>query len=471
MPVSSPSYFPPAGSQGQIVGTTAGRNATGVRTFLAGANAAQFTQPINDLIVVGDNAMSAGTQAAPITDAALNGSIIVGSSAAAALTATQSFGAGFQGASTIVGFNALAKASQASSNTLVGAQIASSYTIEPTPSWPFGGNVVMGEEALGNLDHGNFGAGQGITQNVVIGTRTLRQSATQKPSLTSNVIIGYRMLTGIVASGTLGGAGVARNVLIGAGSGTQFQNVDSATGSTDNVYIGYQFNDVGSPRGNVVIGSGGQAGGGVISGPTNNVGIGSTTTGGIGVVCGTDANVVIGADGLNNTANKRCVLLGRGVGGSNIAGGPVGLRNDQFLVETVDGVPGGTRRTLLYGVICDGVTAGTGLVIGFSTEGTNRDIQGVNTLKIVNGVKGGANPLGGGYFYVTGGVLHWVDSAGVDTQVSLSAAGQLASSALSAYTNNAGAAAGTLTNAPIAGNPTKWVPVNDNGTIRNLPLW
>lgn len=40
-----------------------------------------------------------------------------------------------------------------------------------------------------------------------------------------------------------------------------------------------------------------------------------------------------------------------------------------------------------------------------------------------------------------------------------------------ALTNNAGAAAGTLANAPAAGNPTKWIKINDNGTIRSIPAW
>jgi hypothetical protein len=40
-----------------------------------------------------------------------------------------------------------------------------------------------------------------------------------------------------------------------------------------------------------------------------------------------------------------------------------------------------------------------------------------------------------------------------------------------ALTNNAGASAGTLTNAPAAGNPTKWIKINDNGTIRSIPAW
>jgi hypothetical protein len=39
------------------------------------------------------------------------------------------------------------------------------------------------------------------------------------------------------------------------------------------------------------------------------------------------------------------------------------------------------------------------------------------------------------------------------------------------FTNGAGSGAGTLTNAPVAGNPTKWVPINDNGTTRYIPAW
>jgi len=38
-------------------------------------------------------------------------------------------------------------------------------------------------------------------------------------------------------------------------------------------------------------------------------------------------------------------------------------------------------------------------------------------------------------------------------------------------TNGAAAASGTLTNAPAAGNPTKWIPINDNGTTRYIPAW
>jgi hypothetical protein len=39
------------------------------------------------------------------------------------------------------------------------------------------------------------------------------------------------------------------------------------------------------------------------------------------------------------------------------------------------------------------------------------------------------------------------------------------------FTNGAAAQTGTLTNAPAAGNPTKWIPINDNGTTRYIPAW
>ena len=37
--------------------------------------------------------------------------------------------------------------------------------------------------------------------------------------------------------------------------------------------------------------------------------------------------------------------------------------------------------------------------------------------------------------------------------------------------DGAGSSTGTLTNAPIAGDPTKWIRINDNGTDRYIPAW
>lgn len=40
-----------------------------------------------------------------------------------------------------------------------------------------------------------------------------------------------------------------------------------------------------------------------------------------------------------------------------------------------------------------------------------------------------------------------------------------------ALANGAAALAATLLNAPVAGNPTKWIKINDNGTPRWIPAW
>jgi hypothetical protein len=42
---------------------------------------------------------------------------------------------------------------------------------------------------------------------------------------------------------------------------------------------------------------------------------------------------------------------------------------------------------------------------------------------------------------------------------------------ITAQNNGAGVAAGTVTNAPVAGNPTKWIAFDDAGVTRYIPAW
>jgi hypothetical protein len=96
-----------------------------------------------------------------------------------------------------------------------------------------------------------------------------------------------------------------------------------------------------------------------------------------------------------------------------------------------------------------------------ATNGTDVRVQsyGLRTLylnQLGNAVVIGADP-GGAEMLRLGGALR------------INSATMIASA--TAFTNGAGGAAGTLTNAPAAGNPTKWIPVNDNGTTRYLPAW
>jgi len=57
-------------------------------------------------------------------------------------------------------------------------------------------------------------------------------------------------------------------------------------------------------------------------------------------------------------------------------------------------------------------------------------------------------------------------SAGVTT-----AGGAVFLTTSTALTDGAGAGSGTILNAPAAGNPTKWIGINDNGTTRYIPAW
>jgi hypothetical protein len=68
-----------------------------------------------------------------------------------------------------------------------------------------------------------------------------------------------------------------------------------------------------------------------------------------------------------------------------------------------------------------------------------------------------------------------VIGAATGTSLSLSGAITTGSTQLHAtsvsLTNAAGASTATLTNSPVVGNPTKWIEINDNGTVRRIPTW
>ena len=71
-----------------------------------------------------------------------------------------------------------------------------------------------------------------------------------------------------------------------------------------------------------------------------------------------------------------------------------------------------------------------------------------------------------------GAILCTIDQTGNATFTSLNVtSGAFAVKSTVAFTNGAAAAAGTLGNAPTAGNPTKWIPISDNGTTRYIPAW
>lgn len=62
-------------------------------------------------------------------------------------------------------------------------------------------------------------------------------------------------------------------------------------------------------------------------------------------------------------------------------------------------------------------------------------------------------------------------ASGVVVTQPLTLAGGTLLATSSALTNGAGAQLATMTNGPTAGNPTKWITINDNGTTRYIPAW
>ena len=81
-----------------------------------------------------------------------------------------------------------------------------------------------------------------------------------------------------------------------------------------------------------------------------------------------------------------------------------------------------------------------------------------------------ASSLGGATFVAPGPIGGGTPDAGTFTSITTSG-GATFHTTNTALTDGAAAAVGTLLNAPAAGNPTKWIGINDNGTTRYIPAW
>lgn len=111
--------------------------------------------------------------------------------------------------------------------------------------------------------------------------------------------------------------------------------------------------------------------------------------------------------------------------------------------------------------------AASGGATGLSFSGTPITTSGTltltGTLAVGNGGTGVTTATG------TGSVVR-ADSPTFTTKVTLPGAATLLFTT-AALTNNAAGNVGTLNNAPAAGNPTKWIAINDAGTTRYIPAW
>lgn len=113
------------------------------------------------------------------------------------------------------------------------------------------------------------------------------------------------------------------------------------------------------------------------------------------------------------------------------------------------------------------LTANSRIIPG-ATSLVFRDAANANTNVTITDA--GVATIRAGLVVSTGGAAITGASSIIGT-LTLTNAGATLFSLNAAYTDHAGPSAGSLTNAPTPGNPTKWLAINDNGTVRKFPTW
>ena len=370
----------------------------------------------------------------------------------------------------------------------------------------YGGDVLF-NVALGF--HALWVNGSGYN-NTALGYQTLAVNVDGF----NNVAVGYQALVANTSGNGNTAVGVTAQVRNITGNNNTALGIDALytnTNGSNNTAVGSNALGFGSGGGsNVAVGWQALFSGG---GASINTAVGLQAMG-LGTVTGTN-NVAVGSaalgnvtSGSTNTAVGLFALLNNLTGAGNVALGALAgayeLGSNAFYVNNVDRVntAGDKSLSLIYGVfaataaaqsltvnatftvkgqqaIIFGAKAGSYQQASFSTEDAANPIQltinnSTNLIMQLQSVEQGI-----GYraiqLNVNGGaVMVGVDPGGanllrVGGALTVNSATMIATK--TAFTNGAAAAVGTLTNAPAAGNPTKWVPVDDNGTTRYIPAW
>ena len=137
------------------------------------------------------------------------------------------------------------------------------------------------------------------------------------------------------------------------------------------------------------------------------------------------------------------------------------------------------------GLLSNTRASGADTYFSHGTSGVNNTVVGFNNSGAPNANNVPNNTcyygsLNGYNTVITNGTVNIATfgSTGVAVVGALSSTGSLTTvggatfhTTSTALTNGAGVGAGTITNAPATGNPTKWIGINDNGTVRYLPAW
>jgi hypothetical protein len=236
----------------------------------------------------------------------------------------------------------------------------------------------------------------------------------------------------------------------------------------------------------------GNAGNDTLTGQTN-VGVGplslhALTTGTNNVALGQNAGTNI-TTGAANFALGRNTLTALNAADGNVAIGSFVLQayNDTVGYMTAIGTQTLYNKTAGGGDTAIGDFAGWTMTSGSNntfigggagyaiTSGSNNTILGAwngpaGSVSSIIGLSDGAGNLRVDYGYTNSG--KWTFPADIITTGDLyTTDASFLIRTRATLSNGAAANAATLTNAPAAGNPTKWISIDDNGTTRKIPAW
>jgi hypothetical protein len=273
-------------------------------------------------------------------------------------------------------------------------------------------NFGTGTLALASLTSGN--------QNMAVGT----EAAQSLTSGSGNVAIGFNALGSETTGGQnfcIGNSSAASqngvNYTVAIGTSALNQNIDGS----NNMAIGQQALAASQHDG-------------------NNLAIGYQS---LVSLNGGSGNTAIGANTLVNLPT----------GSFNVAIG-------QSALSGLGVVAGGSDNLAIGRFALSNMQSGSGVT-------AMGEWRGAASVSNVIALSYGSNPGSPALDYNYTNSSAWTFAA----PVYVPGAANPVLSTTSAVTSGAGASAGTLTNAPAAGNPTKWIPFNDNGTTRYFPAW
>lgn len=331
----------------------------------------------------------------------------------------------------------------------------------------FGGSLILGQGATVNS-----------SDNIAIG------HSASAASTGSVAIGGSAAVTGNTSTGV--GFGVVVNGGGGAGSASAFGNSAQAT-NTQATALG--ANAVASGIASLACGQGATA----------------NATGGIAIGSGSTVNgfaaISIGFNAPPRAANQVLIVAGGntptiGAGATGgmilIAGGTVNISHADNIAIGVNSVSFAANTAMIgaSGTVINTLVVGAGntsttqkaLTIRLTDRTGAGNLAG-STLTIRSGAGVGNDLTAGNIALQTPASAAGGTTQGFVTRVTVLAGGGVtieapdtagagvASLRFNGLTNGAGAAAGTLGNAPTAGDPVFWLPVNIAGTVRYVPCW